>query len=114
MNTFAKASLMAGLVLASFAAVAAPFQMNLSGESAEYGKHQGKIYYRVNGTVPDQYLAPDHAIVNYHHYHLEKPQDGYVWVRGEENDYLLVAKATHILRRIEFRPNIPPESESTK
>jgi hypothetical protein len=113
MNTFAKA-LTAGLMLASLAAVAGPFQTMQGGEGGDYGKHQGMIYYRVGGMVPDKYLADDHAIANYHHYHLEKPQDGYVWVHGEENDYLLVAKSTHLLRRIEFRPNIPPEEASSK
>lgn len=113
MNTYAKA-LTAGLLLASLTAVAGPYQANIAGESAEYGRHQGMIYYHVNGIVPEKYLAKDHAIANYHHYHLEKPQDGYVWVRGEENDYLLVAQSTHILRRIEFRSNIPPETASAK
>jgi Ni/Co efflux regulator RcnB len=113
MNTFAKV-LTAGFMLASLTAIAGPFQTNMSGESAEYGKHNGMIYYRTGGMVPDKYLAQDHAILNYHHYHLEKPQDGYVWVHGEESDYLLVSKTTHLLRRIEFRPNIPPEAASTK
>jgi Ni/Co efflux regulator RcnB len=113
MNTFAKA-LTTGLMLASLTAVAGPFQVNMSGESAEFGKHQGKIYYHTGAMVPEKYLADDHAIANYHHYHLEKPQDGYVWVHGEENDYLLVSKTTHILRRIEFRENIPPEVASSK
>jgi hypothetical protein len=113
MNTFTKA-LTAGLMLASLAAVAGPFQTMQGGESADYGKHHGMIYYHTGSMIPEKYFAADHAIVNYRHYHLEKPQDGYVWVHGEENDYLLVSKTTHILRRIEFRENISPEVASSK
>jgi hypothetical protein len=105
MNTFAKVSA-AVLMLASLAVVASPLPQS--------GEHGAMIYYRTGAVVPDKYLADDHAIANYRHYHLDKPQDGYIWVHGEENDYLLVSRSTHILRRIEFRGNIPPEAVASK
>jgi Ni/Co efflux regulator RcnB len=105
MNMYARV-LMAGLMLASVAAVASPFP--------ETASHAGMLYYRTGQPVPAKYLADDHRIINYHHYHLDKPMDGYTWVHGEENEYLLVSTTSHILRRIEYRENISPETESSK
>lgn len=105
MNMYAKA-LFAGLMLASFTAVAGPFP--------ESASHAGQVFYRTGRPVPSQYLDDSHRIKNYHHYHLDKPTDGYIWVRGEENEYLLVSSTSRILRRIEYRENMPPETEADK
>ncbi|RDS85219.1 RcnB family protein [Dyella psychrodurans] len=105
MNMYARV-LMAGLMLASVAAAADPFP--------ETASHAGEFHYRTGHPVPPNYLADDHRITNYRHYHLDKPMDGYMWVRGEENEYLLVSTTSHILRRIEYRESIPPEAESSK
>lgn len=105
MNMYARV-LMAGLMLASVTAVAGPLP--------DAASHGGMVYYHTGHPVPDKYLADDHRIINYHHYHLDKPMDGYTWVHGEENEYLLVSTKTHILRRIEYRQNVPPEAESSK
>jgi hypothetical protein len=99
-------ALLAGLTLASFAAVAGPFP--------EIASHGGVIYYRTGQPVPAKYLADDRLIHNYHHYHLDKPMDGYEWVRGEENEYLLVSKTSSILKRVEYRENVPPETDTSK
>lgn len=70
-------------------------------------RHNGMIMYTTGQLVPNQYLADSNVIHNYHHYHLSAPTEGYMWVHGEDNDYLLVSVKSHILRRIETRPNIP-------
>jgi hypothetical protein len=71
----------------------------------------GEVLYRTGWAVPDKYLAAGNIIHNYHHYHLEKPTDGYVWVHGEDNDYLLISSKSHIVRRIENRPMIARASD---
>jgi hypothetical protein len=37
---------------------------------------------------------------------LEKPLDGYVWLHGEDNDYLLVSLKSHIVKRIDTRSSL--------
>lgn len=76
----------------------------------EAGRHNGMEMYRTGSRVQDQYMAPSNVIQNLHHYHLSKPPEGYIWVHGVDNEYLLVSVNTHVLRRIESRPNIPPET----
>jgi Ni/Co efflux regulator RcnB len=87
-----------GLLMVSFAAWAGPFP--------ETSTQPGMIMYRTGQPVPAQYLAQGNVIQNYHHYHLDKPIEGYEWVHGVENQYLLVSAKSGILRRIETRPNI--------
>jgi len=105
MNTHARV-LTAGLMLASVAATASPFPKTAS--------QTGGSHYRTGRPVPAKYLAEDHRIANYRHYHLDKPTDGYSWVRGEENEYLLVSTASGMLQRIEYRQNTPPKTEPGK
>jgi hypothetical protein len=105
MKVYAKA-LLGCLLLVSFAASAAPFP-----ETSQSG---GMRYYRTGQRVPDKYLVQNNVIQNYHHYHLDKPMDGYVWVHGEENDYLLVSAKSGILRRIESRLNVPRDPAETQ
>lgn len=87
------------LILGSFAGTTQAFPTSSRGA--------GQVFYRTGTPVPDKYLADGNIIHNYHHYHLEKPGDGYIWAHGEENDYLLISIKSHILKRIDSRPYIP-------
>lgn len=91
------------LILGSFAVTTQAFPTS--------GHGGGQVFYRTGTRVPDRYLAESNIIHNYHHYHLEKPVDGYIWVHGEQNDYLLISIKSHILRRIDNRPYIPRASD---
>ena len=68
--------------------------------------------YRVGQTATSDIFAPDNAIKNYHHYHLDKPQDGYEWVHGNNGDCLMISSTSHRITRIVNRPNISPEPKS--
>ena len=68
--------------------------------------------YRVGQTAISEMLTPDNAIKNYHHYHLDKPQDGYEWVHGNNGDCLMISSKSHRITRIVNRPNISPEPKS--
>ncbi|GAB2591489.1 RcnB family protein [Dyella jejuensis] len=101
MRSYSKA-LLSGLLFVSFGIAASPFP--------ESASRAGVQLYHTGRPVPEQYMADGNVIQNYHHYHLDKPTDGYEWVHGTENEYLLVSTKTRILRRIDYRENIPPES----
>lgn len=94
--------LLSGLIAMAFAGGAQAFP--------ETASHAGEMMYHTGRPVPDQYMADSNVIQNYHHYHLDKPMDGYEWVHGVENEYLLVSITSHILKRIEYRLNVPPET----
>lgn len=94
-----KVLLAGGLMLAASATMAFP-------TTASTG---GMRYYKTGVPAPAQYLVDSNVIKDYHHYHLHQPTDGYEWVHGNDNDYLLVSIKTGIVRSIENRPNIPPE-----
>ncbi len=68
--------------------------------------------YRVGQIATSDMFAPDNAIKNYHHYHLDKPQDGYEWVHGNNGDCLLISSTSHRITKIVNRPNITPEPKS--
>jgi hypothetical protein len=104
MNRYSKV-LLASLAFVSSVCFAGPFP--------ESASHAGQIYYRTGQPVQPQYLVDSNVIKNYHHYHLDKPMDGYEWVHGIENEYLLVSIKSGILKRIEYRLNVPPESTSS-
>ena len=105
MTTYFKAMLCC-LLLVSLGAWAGPFP--------ETASHAGQLMYRTGHPVPSQYLADNNIIQNYHHYHLDKPIDGYEWAHGVENEYLLVSIKSGILRRIEYRLNIPRDPSENK
>lgn len=86
------------LMLASFAV------------SAQHQSARG-IQYHTGQIAPSELFTDDNMINNYHHYHLTKPPSGYEWVRGDNDQYLLVSSASHIVNRVEYRPNVPPESK---
>lgn len=46
---------------------------------------------------------PIYVVRDYRRYHLRQPPRGYGWVRGSNNDYLLVALATGIILDIALR-----------
>ncbi|HUA81594.1 MAG TPA: RcnB family protein [Dyella sp.] len=96
-------ALLACLVLSSSIGAAMAFPSS--------SRHNGMIMYSTGRPVPDQYMADSNIIHNYHHYHLSQPTEGYIWVHGEDNDYLLVSEKSHILRRIETRPTMPRASD---
>ena len=97
--------LLAGLSLATFTATV---------QASESASGSGMRYYQTGRPVPAQFLADNNVIQNYHHCHLDKPADGYEWVHGVENDYLLVSSKSGILRRIEYRLNIPRDPSESK
>ena len=68
--------------------------------------------YRVGQTATSEMLAPDNAIKNHHHYHLDTPRDGYEWIHGNNGDCLLISSTSHRITEIVNRPNIVPESKS--
>lgn len=105
MNKCSK-TLLCCLLGVSFGALASPFPDSAS--------QAGIRMYRTGQPVPAQYLAADNVIQNYHHYHLSKPADGYEWVHGVENEYLLVSIKSGILREVDTRPYIAPESPAGK
>jgi Ni/Co efflux regulator RcnB len=104
MNVYVKVSL--GCLLSACVAT--------SLQARETSQGGGMRYYRTGSPVPAQYLAENNIIQNYHHYHLDKPIDGYEWVHGIENDYLLVSIKSGILRRVEYRLNVPRDPAESK
>jgi hypothetical protein len=105
MNRYSKA-MFCSLMMVSLGAWAGPFP--------ETASHAGQLMYRTGQPVAPQYLADSNIIQNYHHYHLDKPMDGYEWVHGVENEYLLVSTKSGILRRVEYRQNIPRDPAEGK
>jgi Ni/Co efflux regulator RcnB len=103
MHAYAKVSF-ACLVFASFAAFAQPREASGRG---------GLLYYHTGHPVPAYMLADDNVVLNYRHYHLDAPMQGYEWVHGIDGEYLLVSTRSAILRRIEYRPNVPVETASS-
>jgi Ni/Co efflux regulator RcnB len=100
MNVYAKMAFVS-LALVSFAAVAQP---------RETSGRDGLLYYHTGQPVPAYMLADDNVVANYQRYHLDKPVPGYEWVHGIEGEYLLVSTKSAILRRIEYRPDVPVET----
>ncbi|MBM7125271.1 RcnB family protein [Dyella flava] len=100
MNVYARVSLVS-LAFVSFATFAQP---------REVSGRDDLQYYHTGQPVPAYMLADDNVVLNYQHYHLDKPMLGYEWVRGIEGEYLLVSTKSAILRRIEYRPNVPVET----
>ncbi|MBE1161386.1 RcnB family protein [Dyella acidiphila] len=94
-----RSTMFCSLLLVSSVALAGPFP--------SASRQNGMQMYRTGQPVPAQYMADNNVIHNYHHYHLDKPTDGYEWVHGVENEYLLISAKSGILRRIETRPSIP-------
>ena len=68
---------------------------------------QGHMLYKSGDLTPAEYLDDSHAVHDYHFYHLRAPQDGYKWVHGYGNDYLLISTKSNVIRAIESRPNMP-------
>jgi Ni/Co efflux regulator RcnB len=104
MNGFAAVSL----------AVLATVPLAASVQAHEASGRGGMLYYSSGHQVPAYLLADDNVVVNYQHYHLDRPVSGYEWVHGLEGEYLLVSTRSAILRRIEYRPTVPAEPSAAK
>lgn len=68
---------------------------------------QGHMLYKTGDVTPSEYLDDGHVIHDYHFYHLHKPMDGYKWIHGFGDDYLLISMKSNVIRAIESRPNMP-------
>jgi Ni/Co efflux regulator RcnB len=97
------AGLLSGLSLISLGAAA-----QMRGSRAQSG---GMVIFRVGQTVPSEMLTGDNVIKNVSHYHLHQAQDGYEWIHASEGNVLLVSTKSHIVAKIEYRPNIASESK---
>ena len=75
-------------------------------------KQNGPYDYHTGQPVPSPMLADVNVVKNVHHYHLEQPKVGYEWVHGYNDEYLLVSAKTGIITKMEYRPNIVPESKT--
>lgn len=67
--------------------------------------------FRTGQKVPNYMLTDDNVVKSYTHYHLRKPPDGYEWVHAGDTDILLVSLKSHLVSKIQSRPNIRPESK---
>lgn len=63
-----------------------------------HDRHRGHHWQRGH-----RYDRPIYVVRDYRHYRLRQPPRGYGWVRGSNNDYLLVALATGIIMDIALR-----------
>ena len=71
----------------------------------------GTVIYRVGERLPDEMFVDQNIVKNPSHYHVRKPQDGYEWLRGTDGNVLLVSMKSHVISKMEFRPNIPLETK---
>ena len=64
----------------------------------DHGRHLGwdKHYHR-GDYLPERYRMREYYVEDYPRYHLYAPPPGYVWVRGDEGQYVLVAMATGLI-----------------
>jgi Ni/Co efflux regulator RcnB len=91
--------LFSGLMFVSFAV------------SAQNHGSSRAIPYHSGQTAPSELFTDNNMVGNYHHYHLVKPPSGYEWVRAENDQLLLVSSTSHVIRDVEYRPNISPEAK---
>jgi Ni/Co efflux regulator RcnB len=99
------AGLLLGLSMVSLGAAAQTRSGSRSG-------HDGVVNsFRTGQKVPDSMLTDENIVKSYSHYHLRKPPDGYQWVHAGDTDILLVSVKSHIVSKIQSRPNIRPETK---
>ena len=58
--------------------------------------HGGPHHWERGG----RYDGPVYEVRDYGHYHLRRPPHGYHWVRGDDNNFLLVAITTGVIMDI--------------
>lgn len=56
--------------------------------------------YQRGHRMPDRFRGDDHVVSDYGQYHLRRPPHGYRWVRGDNNDFMLVALTSGIISQI--------------
>jgi Ni/Co efflux regulator RcnB len=82
----------------------------VSLNAAAQAHNRQYITYVVGQKVPPQLLEDGNVIHDYHHYHVRKPQEGYEWIHGNEDNVLLVSVKSRIVSKTQYRPGITPES----
>jgi Ni/Co efflux regulator RcnB len=64
----------------------------------DHGRHLGwDKHYRRGDYLPERYRVREYYVEDYPRYHLYAPPPGYVWVRGDEGNFVLVAIATGLI-----------------
>ncbi|HUB89864.1 MAG TPA: RcnB family protein [Dyella sp.] len=64
----------------------------------DHGHHVGwDRHYRRGEYLPERYRAREYYVDDYARYHLYAPPRGYVWVHGDEGQFVLVAVATGLI-----------------
>jgi len=54
-------------------------------------------HYRRGDYLPERYRAREYYVDDYSRYHLYAPPRGYVWVHGDDGQFVLVALATGLI-----------------
>lgn len=62
------------------------------------GRHEG--WYKRGGYVPQEYRGSRYVVTDWRRDHLREPPRGYHWVRGDDNQFLLVAVASGVIADI--------------
>ena len=65
-------------------------------------EHAGDAHhdYQRGHRAPARFLGSSRMVSDYERYHLHRPPHGYHWVRGDDNDFLLVAVTSGIISDI--------------
>ncbi len=66
-------------------------------DRGRYDHDHGGPHHWVRG---GRYDGPVYVVNDYDRYHLRHPPRGYHWVRGDDNNFLLVAVATGVIMDI--------------
>lgn len=67
-------------------------------EDHDHGRHVGwDRHYRRGEYLPERYRVREYYVDDYASYHLYAPPRGYVWVRGDDGQFVLVALATGLI-----------------
>jgi Ni/Co efflux regulator RcnB len=68
------------------------------GWHEDHGRHVGwDRHYRRGEYLPERYRVREYYVDDYARYHLYAPPRGYVWVHGDEGQFVLVAVATGLI-----------------
>lgn len=68
------------------------------GRHEDHGRHVGwDRHYRRGDYLPDRYRVREYYVDDYARYHLYAPPRGYVWIRGDQGQFVLVAVATGLI-----------------
>ncbi len=86
---------------ALFFSAAAMAQPPMDGHDPQ-DPHAAEVHhdYQRGHRAPARFLGNSRMVSDYQRYHLHRPPHGYHWVRGDDNDFLLVAVTTGIVSDI--------------